>query len=169
MVWWPFAPQPERADTTEVTDLNNGAPPLYSVMENPEFCRVWLLQVLSSPDPATDPFWKEWEGSMARFARTELAQENLDTEVASVIMLAGAFLWPVWARAHARDSKGLRVLSHRFAQELLRLCMYGTLRPEHYPEIARRLKAGRAAPTRLRSAGGRGAGRRRRSGNGVRP
>ena len=32
MVWWPFAPQPERADTTEVTDLNNGAPPLYSVI-----------------------------------------------------------------------------------------------------------------------------------------
>ena len=30
MVWWPFAPKPERADTTEVTDLNNGAPPLHS-------------------------------------------------------------------------------------------------------------------------------------------
>ena len=30
MVWWPFAPQLERADTTEVIDLNNGAPPLHS-------------------------------------------------------------------------------------------------------------------------------------------
>ena len=30
MVWWPFAPQPERADTPEVTGLNNGAPPLHS-------------------------------------------------------------------------------------------------------------------------------------------
>jgi len=137
-------------------------------MENPELCRVWLLQVLSSPRPASDPFWKEWKGSMERFARTKLAQENLDTEVSSVIMLAGAFLWPVWARAHARDSKGLRVLSHRFAQELLRLSMYGTLRPEYYPEIVRRLKAGRAAPVKPGSPGGRGAERRDRSGNRVR-
>ncbi len=30
MVWWPFAPKPERADTSEVTDLYSGAPPLYS-------------------------------------------------------------------------------------------------------------------------------------------
>jgi hypothetical protein len=30
MVWWPFAPKPERADTLEVTDLYSGAPPLYS-------------------------------------------------------------------------------------------------------------------------------------------
>ena len=112
-------------------------------MENPQHCRVWLLQVLSSPDPARDPFWKEWEGSLARFAKTALAQKNLDTEVASVIMLAGAFLWPVWARAHARGSKDLRLLSRRFAQELLRLCMYGTLRPEHHPDIARRLRARR--------------------------
>ena len=32
MVWWPFAPQPERADTSEVTDLHSGAPPLYSTL-----------------------------------------------------------------------------------------------------------------------------------------
>jgi hypothetical protein len=30
MVWWPFAPKPERADTLEVTDLHSDAPPLYS-------------------------------------------------------------------------------------------------------------------------------------------
>ncbi len=34
MVWWPFAPQPERADTSEVTDLHSGAPPLYSTVTN---------------------------------------------------------------------------------------------------------------------------------------
>jgi hypothetical protein len=32
MVWWPFAPKPERADTSEVTDLHGGAPPLYSTI-----------------------------------------------------------------------------------------------------------------------------------------
>ncbi len=32
MVWWPFAPKPERADTLEVTDLYSNAPPLYSTV-----------------------------------------------------------------------------------------------------------------------------------------
>jgi hypothetical protein len=32
MVWWPFAPKPERADTLEVTDLHSDAPPLYSTV-----------------------------------------------------------------------------------------------------------------------------------------
>ena len=32
MVWWPFAPKLERADTLEVTDLHSGAPPLYSTV-----------------------------------------------------------------------------------------------------------------------------------------
>jgi hypothetical protein len=36
MVWWPFAPKPERADTLEVTDLHSGAPPLYSTVVNYE-------------------------------------------------------------------------------------------------------------------------------------
>ena len=34
MVWWPFATQPERADTSKVTDLHSGAPPLYSVISS---------------------------------------------------------------------------------------------------------------------------------------
>jgi hypothetical protein len=32
MVWWPFAPKPERADTLEVTDLHSVAPLLYSTI-----------------------------------------------------------------------------------------------------------------------------------------
>jgi hypothetical protein len=34
MVWWPFAPKSERADTLEVTDLHSGAPPLYSTVSS---------------------------------------------------------------------------------------------------------------------------------------
>ena len=43
MVWWPFAPQPERADTSEVTDLHSGAPPLYSTSF---VVRVYLFPVV---------------------------------------------------------------------------------------------------------------------------
>jgi hypothetical protein len=121
-------------------------------MDNPELCRVWLLQLLSSPDPASDPFWKEYEGSQARFAKTELAQANVDTEVVSVIMLAGAFLWPVWARSHTSRQTERRALARRFAQECLRLSMHGTLRSERFPEIEERLKAQPPKP-RGRAAG----------------
>jgi AcrR family transcriptional regulator len=108
-------------------------------MDNPELCRVWLLQVLSSPDPSSDLFWKEYAGSIGRFAGTKLAQKNVDSEVLSVIMLAGSFLWPVWARSHAKSEADRRHLAQRFAHECLRLSMYGSLRPEAFPTIAGQL------------------------------
>ena len=37
MVWWPFAPNPERADRLVVTHLHSGAPPLYST---PSWCKL---------------------------------------------------------------------------------------------------------------------------------
>jgi len=127
----------EQVDIAAMTDrLANFA------MDNPELCRVWLLQLLSSPDPSSDPFWKEYVGSQVRFAQTPLAQESVDTEVLSVIMLAGAFLWPVWARAHTSSEPERRALAKRFAQECLRVSMYGSLRAERFPEIAERLKKG---------------------------
>jgi AcrR family transcriptional regulator len=131
----------EQVDAADLTDRL-----AIFAMDNPELCRVWLLQVLSSPDPASDAFWKEYQGSMARFAKTKLAQDNIDTEVLSVIMLAGFFLWPVWARAHSKGNKDRRRLAYRFAQECLRLCMHGSLRPERYPGIAGRLNSTNGAP-----------------------
>jgi AcrR family transcriptional regulator len=120
-------------------------------MENPELCRVWLLQLLASPDPTEDPFWNEYHGSVARFSKTDLSQENIDTEPFAVIMLAGAMLWPVWARSHARDDEERRRLSRRFAQEVLRLCMHGSVKPEHYPQIEARLQGKKPAPVKLRA------------------
>jgi AcrR family transcriptional regulator len=138
----------ERVDVADLTDrLADFA------MDNPELCRIWLMQVLSAPDPASDPFWKEYEGSIKRFAQTKLAQDDIDTEVLSVITLAGAFLWSVWARSHSKNAKDRRKLARRFAQECLRLSMYGSLRPECYPVIAERLDSAKAGVTAKRSKG----------------
>jgi len=76
-----------------VADLTNRLSAF--AMDNPELSRAWLLQVLSSPTPTKDRFWRAYLGSTARFVTTDLAQENIDAEVLSVIMLAGVFLWPV--------------------------------------------------------------------------
>lgn len=111
-------------------------------MENPELCRIWLLQLLSSPDPESDPFWREYLGSLQRFAGTDMAEPGVDTEVLSIIMLAGAFLWPVWARSHAKDDAEREGLAQRFARETLRLSLYGSMRANKFPEIAARLEKG---------------------------
>jgi AcrR family transcriptional regulator len=108
-------------------------------MENPELGRVWLFEVLSSRRPAHDPFWKQYSSNFAAFARTESAQPDIDTEVASVLTLAGVFLWPVWERSHARSAQERRELARRYSAEVMRLCLHGTLRPEKFRELDEQL------------------------------
>src|SRR5215470_2369043 len=73
-------------------------------MENPELGRVWLFELLSSKRPGNDPFWQTYVSNFEKFAHTASAQPGIDTEVASVLTVAGAFLWSVWARAHSRTA-----------------------------------------------------------------
>jgi AcrR family transcriptional regulator len=110
-------------------------------MDHPELGRVWFQQVLASPDPANDPFWREYCDSFGRFAATDLAEPGVDHEVVAVMMLAGVFFWPIWAQAHAEDAKTRARLARRFADEMLRLSIHGTMRAEAFPEIAKRLAA----------------------------
>jgi AcrR family transcriptional regulator len=119
-------------------------------MENPEVGRVWLFEVLSSRRPSNDPFWQQYASNLDRFAKTKLAQSGIDAEVVSVLMLAGAMLWPVWARSHTRSAKERRQMAKRFTREVLRLCLHGTLRPEKFADLDRALAQGngqaRASP-----------------------
>ena len=121
-------------------------------MDNPELCRVWLLQILSLPDPAADPFWREYAGSLAAFAATELAEPGIDTEVLSVLNLAGSFLWPVWARSHSQSDGERKNLAHRFAREMLRMSMYGSLNAPKFPGIAAQLAEEIPVRPKLRAA-----------------
>ena len=56
MVWWPFAPKPERADTLEVTDLHSGAPPLYSTLFVVRICFFERLVVVGPFAQAAQTF-----------------------------------------------------------------------------------------------------------------
>ena len=116
-------------------------------MENPELGGVWLFEVLSSRRPANDTFWRTYESKFEQFAATKFAQPDIDVEVLSVLILAGSFIWPVWARAHTRTANERQEMSARFSREILRLCLHGTLRPELYAELdARVTKRAKAAP-----------------------
>jgi AcrR family transcriptional regulator len=108
-------------------------------MENPELCRIWLFDLLASDDPSGDPFWKEYAGSLAHFAASDRAEQGVDSEVLSVILVASAFLWPIWARAHDKDGKERRNLAERFVRETMRLSLYGSMKAPEFAEIAERL------------------------------
>jgi AcrR family transcriptional regulator len=109
-------------------------------MENPDISRVWLFELLGSKHPSDDPFWQQYVSNFEKFAKTEFAQPGIDAEVASVLTLAGAFLWPIWARAHSKSAKERQQMAKRFAREMLRLSLHGTMRPEKYPELDARVR-----------------------------
>lgn len=109
-------------------------------MENAELCRSWLLQILASEEPASDPFWREFQGSLQRFAETELAQDDIDSEAMSVLVLSGIFLWPVWVQSHAKTEDERRKLARRMTREVLRLCLFGSMNPDKFPDIVARLR-----------------------------
>jgi AcrR family transcriptional regulator len=108
--------------------------------DNAELCRVWLMQALSLPDPATDPFWREYEGGSARFAKTKRAQLGVDAEVFTVVQLAGAMLWPVHVRARVTDKAGLKAQVHKYVRESVRFALFGSVNPDYYPDLIERLK-----------------------------
>ncbi|MFA5941138.1 MAG: TetR/AcrR family transcriptional regulator [Sinimarinibacterium sp.] len=118
-------------------------------MENPELGRVWLFELLSSNRPASDPFWNQYRSQFERFAQTDMAQPGIDVEVQTVVMLSGIFLWPVFARNQARTAKERQQMSKRFASEMLRLCLHGTMRPDKFPEL--NAKLGKTVNGRKRS------------------
>lgn len=111
-------------------------------MENHAVCRVWLMQVLASPDASKDVFWREYSGSLRRFADSDLAVPGIDVEALAVMNLAGAFLWPIWAGAHSgaegQDGEG-DPHGRRFAHESLRISLFGSMKQAAYPELTERL------------------------------
>ena len=112
-------------------------------MENPELGRAWLFEMLSSDQPAKDPFWNQYKLLFGKFANSDRAQPGIDVDVHAVIMLIGTFLWPVFVRSHARTAKERQELVRRYTSEMLRLSMSGTMRPEKFPELQERLRKGK--------------------------
>jgi len=109
-------------------------------MDNPEACRVWLMQVVSLADPDEDPFWSEYAGAVARFSKTECAQDNIDPEVLAFIMLSSAFLWPMFVSNRRKGARQLRMEAHRYLHEIMRMGLYGIIRPECFPDVVRQVE-----------------------------
>jgi AcrR family transcriptional regulator len=104
-------------------------------MENPEFGRVWLYEVLSSSQPAKDPFWNIYKRHIDEFVESEFARQGIDAEVHAVTLIVTVFLWPVWARAHTQSAAGRKRMALRFTDEMLRLSLHGTLNKSKFTAL----------------------------------
>lgn len=109
-------------------------------VENPGLCRIWLFEVLSSDSPGEDLFFRQFRESTRELAETEFAQQGIDVEVLSVLMLAGYFLWPLWVGAHARTKKQRRDMAARMRREVLRLFLFGVLKADEFPHLQQSLR-----------------------------
>lgn len=148
-LYWAMYGDPENRrerplEKWDVPDLNDRLASF--ALKNPEMCRVWLLQVLASPNPTNDLFWREYQLSATRWAGSKYAQPGVDHEVTTVLTLAGHFLWPVWVQAHFKGKRDDHKLARRFTDELLRLSVFGSLPAEHYPDVVERLEAAGKSP-----------------------
>ncbi len=110
-------------------------------MENPEFGRVWLYEVLSSSQPANDPFWNMFKRHIDEFVESDRAMPGIDAEVHAVLMLVGVFLWPVWARAQTQTEEERDLMAKRYTDEILRINLNGTFRKEGFPDLGNMLKS----------------------------
>lgn len=105
-------------------------------MDNPVLCRIWLFELLSSDDPMQDSFYRTSVEFYEQFSQADASQEKLNAEVLAFIMLAGSFLWPIWTQAQAKSEASKQKLADIFSHEMLRLSMFGSLKPESFPDIA---------------------------------
>ena len=134
--------EPEASDSQKFADVDAQGVAEHLVefaMENPELGRIWLFQMLSSSRPSSDPFFKLYKQRFDQFVKSDFAQPGIDGEVHTVLMLVGAFLWPVWAGAHSRTAKERQQMAKRYSYEALRASLHGTMRPEKFPELTARV------------------------------
>jgi len=117
-------------------------------IRNPEMSRAWLMQIISTPDPSKDRFWREYYGRSLRFQQTPVPAQDMDPEVLAVITLAGTFLWPMWARAKSGTGANLQRHADRYVREFFRLMIHGSLRPEYAHDADAELQAMTAAYAR---------------------
>lgn len=102
---------------------------------NPELGRIWLFEMLSSDSPEKDVFFRKFREAADSLAASKISQDGIDSEVFSVMLLAGYFLWPAWVGARAKTAKERRTMSNRMRREMLRSWLFGTLRPDSFPEL----------------------------------
>ena len=109
-------------------------------MNNPELSRAWLFDVMSTEGAVTDPFWNRYVKELREFVERGNGRQDIDIEVYAFITLASAMLWPIWAGAHARNTRARSKLQRRFVDEMMRLVLFGALVPGRHADLIERFR-----------------------------
>jgi AcrR family transcriptional regulator len=120
--------------------------------ENASFCRVWLFDLLSSEDPGSDPFSRAWFDNVKAFCKSEDAVPGIDAEVWAALTLTAYLCWPIWMHAEKLDPQAQQVTAQRLVREVLRMSMYGVMKPERFPTVRQMLASGKSATAEPRTA-----------------
>ena len=141
--------------TTGVTDaglpLSTGRLSQFTV-ENASFCRVWLFELLSSEDPGSDPFSQAWFKRVRDFCASDDAVPGIDAEAYAAFTLMAYLSWPIWVKADKLKPPAQQRTAKRLVAEILRMAMYGIMKPERFPTVRNMLAQEEpAAPTPKRS------------------
>ena len=107
--------------------------------DHPNIARLWMYHLLAD-ESRPRRGWGPYLDSLERISRSPKSLPGIDAEMLGVIGLTSSLVWSVMARQRSGSKKAAAEETNRFAGELKRLFLYGALRPEEWPELARELE-----------------------------
>lgn len=132
-VWSQNDPAPIRFNKNTVGTAANGLAEF--TVQNETFCRIWLFELLSSDDPGSDPFSMAWFQSVRAFCASDDAIPGIDAEAYAAFTLMAYLSWPVWRHAEKLEQSAQRETAQRLVAEVLRMAMYGIMKPDRFPTV----------------------------------
>lgn len=103
--------------------------------DHPDIARLWMFHLLTGKSRAREG-WGDFIESLERIATGSRAQSGIDAEMLGVIGMTSALVWSVMAHQHSPSQADAEAETLRFAAELKRLLLVGTLRPEHLQQTS---------------------------------
>lgn len=103
--------------------------------KNSAVSRVWLFDLLSSDTPGNDAFTQAWFENVKAFCNSDDAVPGIDAEAFAAFTLIAYLSWPILKRADKLDPQAQEVTAQRLVKEILRLSMYGAMKPDRFPTV----------------------------------
>lgn len=109
-------------------------------MKNPELSQAWLFDVMTTQGEVTDRFWREYVDQLQDYIDQGYGRKDIDVEVFAFTTLVSTLLWPIWVGARGNRTRSRNKMQNRFADEMMRLVLFGSLEPERHPELIKKYK-----------------------------
>jgi AcrR family transcriptional regulator len=104
-------------------------------IDHPELGRLWIHDILTSPDGAPSESWSAYIATLAAFTKNGQTQDGIDPEMLGRILVGAPLVWSLWASRRAEDTDERRQLVKRFGREIKRLLLFGVMKPEAWPAL----------------------------------